>query len=147
MDPCDGRVVSNLICQALSGRPITLYGDGTQTRSFCYVSDMVDGLIRLMESDIDGAHPVNLGNPGELTMRELADMVRTMIGVPTEIVLRPLPVDDPRRRCPDIGRAKAWLGWEPRVPIAEGLERTCAWFAGIGIGRPDADDEDALAAE
>jgi len=129
MHPDDGRVVSNLICQALSGREITLYGDGSQTRSFCYVSDMVDALMRLMEADIDGTEPVNVGNPVELTVRELAERVVALTGTSARVVYRPLPQDDPRRRRPDIGRAKALLGWEPRVALAEGLERTCAWFA------------------
>jgi UDP-glucuronate decarboxylase len=129
MHPDDGRVVSNLICQALSDQPITIYGDGTQTRSFCYVSDMVDGLIRLMEADIDGMQPVNLGNPVELTVKELADRVVEMTGTRDRLVYKPLPQDDPRRRRPDIGRAKALLGWEPRVSLEEGLEKTCAWFA------------------
>ena len=129
MHPDDGRVVSNLICQALSDRPITIYGDGTQTRSFCYVSDMVDGLIRLMESDIDGLQPVNLGNPIELTVRELADRVVEMTGTRNHLVYQPLPQDDPRRRRPDISRARQLLDWEPRVPLADGLEKTCAWFA------------------
>jgi len=129
MHPDDGRVVSNLICQALSGRDITLYGDGSQTRSFCYVSDMVDALVALMESDADGLEPVNVGNPIELTVRELAERVVAMTGTANRIVYRPLPQDDPRRRRPDISRAKALLGWEPRVPLAEGLEKTCAWFA------------------
>ncbi|HEX8388720.1 MAG TPA: UDP-glucuronic acid decarboxylase family protein [Sphingomonas sp.] len=129
MHPDDGRVVSNLICQALSDQPITIYGDGTQTRSFCYVSDMVEGLIRLMEADIDGMQPVNLGNPVELTVKELADRVVEMTGTRDRLVYKPLPQDDPRRRRPDIGRAKALLGWEPRVSLEEGLEKTCAWFA------------------
>jgi len=128
MHPDDGRVVSNLICQALSGREITLYGDGSQTRSFCYVSDMVDALVALMESDI-GSEPVNVGNPVELTVRELADRVVALTGTAARVVYRPLPQDDPRRRRPDITRAKALLGWEPRVPLADGLARTCAWFA------------------
>ena len=119
MHPEDGRVVSNLICQALSGREITLYGDGSQTRSFCYVSDLVDALCALMEADIDGLEPVNLGNPAELTVRDLADRV----------VHLPLPQDDPRRRRPDISRAIALLGWQPQVMLAEGLEKTYAWFA------------------
>lgn len=127
MHPDDGRVVSNLICQALAGESITLYGDGTQTRSFCYVSDTVDALIALMESD--AAEPVNIGNPVELTVRELADRVVALTGTRARVVYRPLPQDDPRRRRPDISRAKALLGWEPRVTLAEGLEKTCAWFA------------------
>ena len=129
MHPDDGRVVSNLICQALSDRDITLYGDGTQTRSFCYVADMVDALTALMESDIDGLEPVNLGNPVEMTVAELAERVVTLTGTRNRVVHCPLPQDDPRRRRPDISRAKALLGWEPRVALAEGLEKTCAWFA------------------
>jgi UDP-glucuronate decarboxylase len=129
MHPDDGRVVSNLICQALSGRDITIYGDGSQTRSFCYVSDMVAALIRLMEADIDGLDPVNLGNPNELTVGELADHVIAMTGTTGRLVQHPLPQDDPRRRRPDISRAQAQLGWSPQVPLAEGLEKTCAWFA------------------
>ena len=129
MHPDDGRVVSNLICQALSDRDITIYGDGTQTRSFCYVADMVDALTALMESDIDGLEPVNVGNPVELTVSDLADRVVALTGTRNRVVYRPLPQDDPRRRRPDISRAKALLGWEPRVDLAEGLERTCAWFA------------------
>lgn len=129
MHPDDGRVVSNLLCQALSGREITIYGDGSQTRSFCYVSDMVDGLIRLMEADVGGLEPVNLGNPIELTINDLLDRVRGLIPTPAEVVHQPLPQDDPRRRRPDIGRAKALLGWEPRVPIEEGLAHTASWFA------------------
>ncbi|HEX8485303.1 UDP-glucuronic acid decarboxylase family protein [Sphingomonas sp.] len=125
----DGRVVSNLICQALSGQDITLYGDGSQTRSFCYVSDMVEALIRLMESDIDGSEPVNLGNPTELTVRELAERVIAMTGRGNRVVYRPLPQDDPRRRRPDISRARDRLGWAPVVPIEDGLEQTCRWFA------------------
>ncbi|MFD1611606.1 bifunctional glycosyltransferase/UDP-glucuronate decarboxylase [Sphingomonas tabacisoli] len=129
MHPDDGRVVSNLICQALSGLPVTIYGDGSQTRSFCYVSDMVDGLIRLMESDISGLEPINLGNPEERTVRELLDAILTILDRPVAIEHRPLPTDDPRRRRPDIGRAQALLGWQPRTPLVEGLNLTCAWFA------------------
>jgi UDP-glucuronate decarboxylase len=129
MHPDDGRVVSNLICQALSGKEITIYGDGSQTRSFCYVSDLVDGLMRLMESDIDGSEPVNLGNPNELTINELLDHVLRLAGPAGTVVQQPLPQDDPRRRRPDISRAQSLLGWEPRVPLHEGLERTFEWFA------------------
>ncbi|WP_112383988.1 UDP-glucuronic acid decarboxylase family protein [Sphingomonas carotinifaciens] len=129
MHPDDGRVVSNLICQALSNRDITIHGDGTQTRSFCYVSDMVDALIRLMESEIDGLEPVNLGNPNELSVSDLAEKVVAMTGSTNRLVYTPLPQDDPRRRRPNIDRAKALLGWEPRVPLADGLAKTCAWFA------------------
>jgi nucleoside-diphosphate-sugar epimerase/spore maturation protein CgeB len=129
MHPDDGRVVSNLICQALSGRSVTIYGDGSQTRSFCYVSDMVDGLIRLMESDIDGLEPVNLGNPEERTMNELLQEVLALLDRTVAVTHLPLPVDDPRRRRPDISRAEAQLDWRPQTPLAEGLARTCAWFA------------------
>ncbi len=135
MHPDDGRVVSNLLCQALSGAPITIYGDGSQTRSFCYVSDIVDGLIRLMESDIDGSEPVNLGNPVEITVNELLERVRVIVGSDAPVVQRPLPVDDPRRRRPDIGRAMALLGWSPKVPVDAGLACTAAWFA-EEIGAP-----------
>jgi len=135
MHPDDGRVVSNLICQALSGREITVYGDGKQTRSFCYVSDMVDGLIRLMESDAVGLEPVNLGNPNELTVAELLDQVLELTGSDSPVVHRPLPVDDPRRRKPDIGRARKLLGWQPLVPLSDGLAKTCAWFA-AELGTP-----------
>ena len=129
MHPDDGRVVSNLLCQALSGAPITIYGDGSQTRSFCYVSDTVDGLIRLMESDIDGSEPVNLGNPVEISVNDLLARVRAIVGSDAAVIHRPLPVDDPRRRRPDIDRAKALLGWTPKVPVDTGLAHTAAWFA------------------
>ncbi len=139
MHPDDGRVVSNLLCQALAGHEITVYGDGSQTRSFCYVSDMVDGLIRLMESDIDGREPVNLGNPVELTVNELLARIRVIVGGHAPVVHRPLPFDDPRRRRPDISRAEALLGWAPRVPIDDGLAATAAWFAAeIGVRLPAA---------
>ena len=126
MSPEDGRVVSNLVCQALSGEAMTLYGDGSQTRSFCYVDDLVEGLVRLMRSDVRG--PVNLGNPGEFTVRELAEMVRTMTGSSSELVHRPLPQDDPRQRRPDISRAGELLGWAPQVPLRQGLMPTIAHF-------------------
>ncbi|MTE01037.1 NAD-dependent epimerase/dehydratase family protein [Paracoccus sp. YIM 132242] len=129
MDPSDGRVVSNLICQALRGDELTVCGDGSQTRSFCYVSDMVAGLMALMEAEIDGTEPVNLGNPAELTVNELLGHVIALTGTRAPVVHRPLPVDDPRRRRPDISRARALLDWAPRVALAEGLEATCAWFA------------------
>ena len=139
MQPDDGRVISNLICQALTGDDITIYGDGTQTRSFCYVSDMVDGLIRLAECEMNGLEPVNLGNPTELTVNELLERVIALTGTSAAVVHRPLPTDDPRRRRPDIGRARSLLGWKPRVPLAEGLAATCEWFAreiGAGDRRP-----------
>lgn len=125
----DGRVVSNLIVQALSGKSLTLYGDGTQTRSFCYVSDLVRGLILLINSNIDGMQPVNLGNPCELTVRALAEEVAALSHRPLAIEYHPLPIDDPRRRKPDIQRARDLLGWEPRVALSDGLRATFFWFA------------------
>jgi UDP-glucuronate decarboxylase len=113
MRPDDGRVVSNVICQALSGEDVTIYGDGSQTRSFCYVSDLVDGLMRLMDSEPSPGAPVNIGNPVELTVNDLVARVTAMTGSLSKVINLPLPVDDPRRRRPDIGRAKAILGWEP----------------------------------
>ncbi len=129
MDPCDGRVVSNVICQALSGEAITIYGDGSQTRSFCYVADTAEALRRLMEVEEIGFEPVNIGNPRELTVRELVDIVVEMLGRPTEVRNAPLPIDDPRRRCPDIARAKALLDWEPTTKLEDGLRATMDWFA------------------
>ena len=129
MRPDDGRVVSNVLCQALSGADITLYGDGEQTRSFCYVSDMVEGLMRLMDSEPAPGAPVNLGNPVELTVNDLVERVLALTKSRSNVVHRPLPVDDPRRRRPDISRAKALLEWEPKVELQEGLEATAAWFA------------------
>jgi len=124
----DGRVVSNVICQALSGEDITIYGDGSQTRSFCYVDDLVEGLMRLMHSDRAVGMPVNLGNPTELTVRRLVDRVMAITGSESEIVYRPLPVDDPRRRKPDISRAMELLGWQPTVDLEQGLRQTVRWF-------------------
>ncbi len=125
----DGRVVSNVICQALAGDDITIYGDGSQTRSFCYVSDLVEGFMRLMayEGEFPGA--VNLGNPVELTVGDLAQRVLAMTGSSSQLVRRPLPVDDPRRRRPDIGLAKQLLGWSPRTSLDTGLKATIAWFS------------------
>ncbi|HYZ33787.1 MAG TPA: UDP-glucuronic acid decarboxylase family protein [Crenalkalicoccus sp.] len=128
MHPEDGRVVSNFVVQALRGEPITLYGEGTQTRAFCYVDDLVDGLIRLMESADEVTGPVNLGNPHEITVRELAEQVMALCGEGARIERRPLPQDDPLRRCPDISLARRLLGWEPRVPLKDGLARTIAYF-------------------
>lgn len=122
----DGRVVSNFVAQALRGEPLTVYGDGSQTRSFCYVADLVEGLIRLMNGDQIG--PVNLGNPGEYTILELAQMVQQKINPGAEIQFKPLPQDDPKRRRPDITRAKTWLGWEPTMPVQEGLDHMIADF-------------------
>ena len=128
MHPEDGRVVSNFIVQALTGQPITLYGDGNQTRSFCYVDDLVDGLMRMMGTSSDVTGPVNLGNPDEFTMRELADIVRELVGSSASIVHRPLPADDPRQRQPDITVARETLGWTPRVKLREGLAKTIDYF-------------------
>src|SRR5205085_11465452 len=124
----DGRVVSNIVCQALSGDDITIYGDGSQTRSFCFVDDLVRGLMLLMNSDRAVGFPVNLGNPNELTVRELADMVVAMTGADSRITYQPLPIDDPRRRKPDISRATELLGWSPAVDLTTGLEATIQWF-------------------
>jgi UDP-glucuronate decarboxylase len=125
----DGRVVSNFIVQALRGEPLTVYGTGEQTRSFCYVDDLVEGLVRLMNTD-DVHDPVNLGNPAEFTIRELAEEVRRSCGASVEIRYLPLPEDDPRQRKPDITRAQQLLGWNPSIPLREGLEKTVAYFAG-----------------
>jgi UDP-glucuronate decarboxylase len=129
MHPNDGRVVSNFIVQALRGDEITLYGDGQQTRSFCFVSDLVDGLVRLMNSDDAVTGPINLGNPGEFTMRQLAETVLELTGSKSRIVNRPLPSDDPRQRQPDITRAKETLDWEPTIKLADGLKPTIEYFA------------------
>jgi UDP-glucuronate decarboxylase len=128
MHPNDGRVVSNFVMQALRGQPITLYGDGSQTRSFCYVDDLVRGLLALMESGPGITGPVNLGNPHEFTIAELAELVRELTGSRSPLVLRPLPSDDPRQRCPDIGLAERELGWRPTVAMREGLARTIDYF-------------------
>ncbi|MFM7447094.1 MAG: UDP-glucuronic acid decarboxylase family protein [Leptolyngbyaceae cyanobacterium] len=122
----DGRVVSNFVAQALRGKPLTVYGQGSQTRSFCYVSDLVDGLMRLMNGDQIG--PVNLGNPEEYTILELAQLIQQMIDPSLEIKFEPLPQDDPRRRRPDITRAREWLGWQPTIPVKEGVQRTIEDF-------------------
>ncbi len=131
MHPADGRVVSNFIVQALKGEPITLYGDGNQTRSFCFVSDLVEGFIRLMDSPADVVGPINLGNPNEFSMRELAEKVREETGATSEFVLRPLPQDDPKQRQPNITLARKHLGWEPKVQLSEGLKSTVDYFRTI----------------
>ena len=128
MQPDDGRVVSNFIVQALKGEPITLYGDGLQTRSFCYVDDLIEGMMRLMDSDREVTGPINVGNPVEFTMRELAELIVTITGSKSPIVFRPLPQDDPKQRRPDISQAQAKLGWEPKVGLADGLKETIAYF-------------------
>jgi UDP-glucuronate decarboxylase len=122
----DGRVVSNFIVQALKGTPLTIYGDGSQTRSFCYVSDLVEGLMRLMNGEHIG--PVNLGNPGEYTILQLAETIQNMVNPEAGIEFKPLPQDDPRQRQPDITRARTWLGWEPTIALQPGLEKTIADF-------------------
>ena len=128
MLPDDGRVVSNFIVQALAGKDITIYGDGNQTRSFCYVDDLVDGLMRLMESDEDVTGPINLGNPGEFSIRELAEKVVELVDSGSRLVYEPLPQDDPTQRQPDIGQAQEVLGWTPHVSLDEGLPRTVEYF-------------------
>ncbi|MFL6734383.1 MAG: bifunctional glycosyltransferase/UDP-glucuronate decarboxylase [Sphingomicrobium sp.] len=146
----DGRVVSNVICQALNGQDITIYGDGSQTRSFCYVDDLVEGLMRLMDSEQAVGAPVNLGNPVELTVGELVELVTAMTSSRSPIVQRPLPEDDPRRRKPDISRARELLGWEPQVQLRRGLEATIEWFADpsnrIAEGAPADEDMPLIAA-
>ena len=127
MRPEDGRVVSSFITQALNGDPLTIYGDGSQTRSFCYVDDLVRGIVAMLDGDERG--PVNLGNPMERTVTELAEMIVAATGSSSAIEYHPLPADDPTRRRPDIGRARERLGWEPRVELADALDRTIAWFA------------------
>ena len=132
MNPDDGRVVSNFIVQALKGEDITLYGDGSQTRSFQYVDDLVEGMVRMMNGPSDFPGPVNIGNPGEFTIRELAEMVIRITGAKSKLVFRPLPQDDPKQRQPDISLAKEKLGgWEPRTPLEEGLLPTIAYFKNI----------------
>ena len=128
MHPNDGRVVSNFVVQALLGRDITVYGEGSQTRSFCYVDDLVDGLMRLMQTGDDITGPINIGNPNEVSIRELAQLIIEMTGSSARLVHRPLPQDDPRQRQPDISRAQEYLGWKPSTPLRAGLARTIAYF-------------------
>jgi UDP-glucuronate decarboxylase len=129
MHPNDGRVVSNFIVQALKGEPITMYGDGTQTRSFCYVDDLIEGFVRLMHMPEDFTGPVNLGNPGEFTMIELAETIKALTGSKSELIHKPLPVDDPKQRQPDIRLAKEAMGWKPSITLEQGLKPTIAYFA------------------
>ncbi len=129
MHPFDGRVVSNFIRQALAGENITIFGDGTQTRSFCYRDDLVEGFVRLMASDV--SEPVNIGNPGEYTIRQLAEMTIELTGSKSKLVYLPLPADDPTRRRPDITKARKYLNWEPTIPLREGLQKTIDWFRTI----------------
>jgi UDP-glucuronate decarboxylase len=143
MDPDDGRVISNVICQALLGEPITVYGDGSQTRSFCYVDDLLDGFQALMEYEGNQPGPINLGNEVELTVRELVERIVAITGTESTVTYEPLPQDDPRRRRPDISLARELLGWEPKVELQTGLETTAAYFAEElrcapqRFGRPD----------
>ncbi len=131
MNTNDGRVVSNFIVQALKGEPITIYGDGSQTRSFCYVDDLIDGMVRLMQTPADFTGPVNVGNPGEFTMLELAELVLKLVGGKSKLTFMPLPQDDPRQRQPDIALARQVLGWEPRVSLEDGLKETVAYFRSV----------------
>ena len=146
MHPNDGRVVSNFITQALRGEDITLYGDGGQTRAFCYVSDMIEGFVRMMDSEDDVTGPFNLGNPHEISVRELAERVLALTGSRSRLVFRPLPQDDPTQRCPDIGRARRMLGWQPEVGLEDGLARTIAHFDRLLAGDPARTVADGLIA-
>jgi UDP-glucuronate decarboxylase len=128
MHPNDGRVVSNFIVQALSNQDITIYGEGNQTRSFCYVDDLVNGFLRLMGTSHDVTGPINLGNPAEFTIRELADLVIDLTGSSSKMIFRPLPQDDPRQRCPDISKARELLGWKPTIALRDGLVKTISYF-------------------
>ena len=136
MQPTDGRVISNMVSQALHNRPITVYGDGTQTRSFCYIDDLLDGLLALLRHGTPVRHPVNLGNPFETNMLDLAETIRQITGARTEIIRLPLPQDDPKRRRPDITIAHSLLGWKPKIPLATGLRRTIDWMSGQEAERP-----------
>ena len=131
MHPADGRVVSNFIVQALKGEDITVFGDGSQTRSFCYVDDLIEGMVRLMNSREGFTGPVNIGNPGEFTIKQLAEMVIRLTNSTSQIVYRPLPSDDPLQRKPVIDLAKKELGWEPAIPLEEGLVKTIDYFKTI----------------
>jgi UDP-glucuronate decarboxylase len=131
MHPNDGRVVSNFVVQALRGEPITIFGEGRQTRAFCYVDDLIEGFIRLMAAPDELTGPVNLGNPGEFTIRQLAEMVIEQTGSKSKLVFHPLPADDPQQRRPDITLAQQKLGWQPTVPLKEGLTKTIAYFDGL----------------
>jgi UDP-glucuronate decarboxylase len=128
MNKADGRVVSNFIVQALKGEDITIFGDGNQTRSFCYRDDLVEGMMKLMDAPDDVTYPINIGNPGEFTMKELAEIVLELTGSTSKMVYRPLPQDDPLQRCPDISKAKEILGWEPKIRLRDGLIRTIEYF-------------------
>ena len=136
MHPFDGRVVSNFVRQAVAGEPLTIYGDGNQSRSFCYVDDLIDGLMSAMNTPDDFTGPVNIGNPVEFTIRELAEHVVRLVGGAAKIeVARPLPQDDPKQRCPDISLARSVLKWEPKVPLETGLKRTIEWFRSVDMSQ------------
>jgi len=135
LQPADGRVVSNLLLQAMQGRPLTIYGDGTQTRSFCYVDDEIRGIIALLDSDVTG--PINIGNADEFTVLELAKSIVEITATTTEIVYLPLPADDPTQRCPDLTRARQLLGWQPEVSLATGLRRTHEWYRAVNFARAE----------
>jgi UDP-glucuronate decarboxylase len=141
MRPDDGRIVSNVICKALAGEDIQIHGDGSQTRSFCYVDDLIEGLMRLMESESARGLPVNLGNPTELSVKALAGLVLSMLRSESRLIYSPLPTDDPKRRKPNIARANSLLGWEPHVGLEQGLERTIDWFAREMAASVEAADE------
>jgi UDP-glucuronate decarboxylase len=128
MHPNDGRVVSNFIVQALQGKPITIFGDGSQTRSFCFVDDLIRGFIALMDAPDSVTGPINLGNPGEFTIKQLAEFVVEMTGSRSTIEYHPLPQDDPTQRCPDITKARDHLNWQPTIPLRDGLEKTIVFF-------------------
>mgnify|MGYP001426065484 CR=1 FL=1 len=135
MHPNDGRVVSNFIVQALRGEDITIYGEGQQTRAFCYVDDLIEGFVRLMGTSDDFTGPINLGNPVEITVRQLAERIIDLTGSASKLVFRPLPQDDPMQRCPDIRLARSALGWEPAVPLHKGLAKTIAYFEALLGGK------------
>jgi len=128
MHPNDGRVVSNFIVQALKGEDITIYGNGQQTRSFCYVDDLIEGFVRMMQSPANFVGPINMGNPGEFTMLELAEKVLKLVGGKSKLAFHPLPADDPKQRQPNITLARNQLGWEPKVALDDGLKETVAYF-------------------
>jgi UDP-glucuronate decarboxylase len=137
MHPNDGRVVSNFIVQALSGEPITIFGNGDQTRSFCYVDDLIEGFVRLMDSPTGLTGPINLGNPVEFTILSLAELVIEMTGAKSKLTFQPLPQDDPKQRQPDISLAQEHLHWQPKVPLREGLLHTIAYFDHLLAGSRD----------
>jgi UDP-glucuronate decarboxylase len=146
MHPNDGRVVSNFIVQALKNEPITLYGDGTQTRAFCYVDDLIEGFLRMMDAPDTVTGPINLGNPVETSVAELADLIIDLTGSRSKITHKPLPVDDPIQRCPDISQARQALKWEPRSPLKPGLERTIAYFEKLLVERGEIGKRESVAA-